>query len=367
MKINMKIALVHDFLTQLGGAERVLDELIEMYPEADVYTLVYDKEKTFGRYTKINLKTSFIQRLPGGVKHYKWYVALMPLAIRSFDLSKYNLIISDASAFAKGVRITNRAKHICYCHTPTRYLWQMEKEYVSAMTYPWIVKLMVRPVLYFLRIWDYRAAQRVDLFIANSKEVQGRIKKYYGRESQIIYPPINTDFFRPANNPSRDYFLAVGRLEPYKKMDLVIRVFSDLGLALKVAGTGSQSLTLKSKILNPNIQFLGRVSDHELRALYQNAKAFIFPALEDAGMMILESLACGTPVIAYGAGGALEFIREGIDGEFFSEQSESSLKTALKNFDQSKYESSNLSNQALRYSRQVFRDKLKLVAENFEN
>src|SRR3989344_244241 len=146
-------------------------------------------------------------------------------------------------------------------------------------------------------------------------------------------------------------------------MDLVIRVFSDLGLALKVAGTGSQSLTLKSKILNPNIQFLGRVSDHELRALYQNAKAFIFPALEDAGMMVLESLACGTPVIAYGAGGALEFIREGIDGEFFSEQSES----ALKNFDQSKYESSNLSNQALRYSRQVFRDKLKLVAENFEN
>ena len=150
-------------------------------------------------------------------------------------------------------------------------------------------------------------------------------------------------------------------------MDLVIRVFSDLGLALKVAGTGSQSLTLKSKILNPNIQFLGRVSDHELRALYQNAKAFIFPALEDAGMMVLESLACGTPVIAYGAGGALEFIREGIDGEFFSEQIESSLKTALKNFDQSKYESSNLSNQALRYSRQVFRDKLKLVAENFEN
>lgn len=359
----MKIALVHDFLTQLGGAERVLDELIQMYPEADVYTLVYDKSKTFGKYSGINIKTSFIQRLPGGVKHYKWYLALMPFAIRSINLSKYDLIISDASAFAKGASKPKGIKHVCYCHTPTRYLWLMEKEYLSTIPYPWVIKFFVRPVLFFLRKWDFKAAQKVDLFIANSREVQKRIKKYYGRESQIIYPPIDTEFFRPAGNPTRDYFLAVGRLEPYKKIDLVIDAFANQGVILKVAGTGSLLPAMRN-IRRANIEFMGRVSDRELRSLYQNAKAFIFPALEDAGMMMLESLACGTPVIAYGVGGALEFIRPGIDGEFFHEQTKSSLIAAVQGFNQSKYKSADLVNQARKFSSRVFRREIELVVEN---
>ncbi|PIR97003.1 MAG: glycosyltransferase family 4 protein [Candidatus Doudnabacteria bacterium CG10_big_fil_rev_8_21_14_0_10_41_10] len=355
----MKVALVHDFLTQLGGAERVLDELHQMFPQAPVFTLVYDENKTQGKYTDWDIRTSFIQKLPWGIKRYKWYLALMPKAIESFDFSEYDLVLSDASAFAKGVKVKKPTKHICYCHTPTRYLWQMTDEYISTIQYPWFIKKIAKPFLMRQKLWDYKVAQKVDFFIANSLEVQSRIKKYYDRNSVVIYPPVDTNFFFPASDQlkANGYFLTAGRLEPYKKIDLVVKALKELDKNLVVAGSGSleNELMLES---GKNIRFLGRVTDEKLRDLYRGAQAFIFPSLEDAGIMMLESLAMGTPVIAYGKGGALEFIKPGQHGELFYEQTKESLKTVLENFDPSKYNQEELVKQAERFSKQSFRSQM---------
>lgn len=356
----MKIALVHEFLNQLGGAERVLQNLLEIYPDATVHVLIYDRNKTGGIFNSYKLKTSFLDKFPFARTHHRWLLPLMPKAIESFDFQGYDIVISDSSSFAKGA-ISKGKLHICYCHTPTRFLWTESEKYVDSQNGSWLTKKIAKMLLPSLRKWDLKASQRPNYFIANSINVQNRIKKYYNRDSIVIYPPVDTDFFQPTGN-KKDYFFTASRLEPYKKIDLVVQVFNNLGWPLKIAGTGTQLERLKFSAKS-NIEFLGRISDEELRKYYSEAKAFIFPAEEDAGIMPLEGQACGTPVVAYRAGGSLETVIEGKTGEFFDNQTVESLEQVLKNFYVSKYDPQKIRLNALKFDKRIFQEKLQKFIE----
>lgn len=360
----MRVALVHEFLTQLGGAERVLGSFHEIFPEAPVFTLVYDRQKTRGLFEGWEIRTSFLQNLPEVPEKYKWYLPLMPRAIESFDFSKFDLVLSDSSAFAKGAITKKPTIHICYCHTPTRYLWQDMDGYMSNLKYPSIVKAAAKIYLKnYLRAWDYRAAQRPGFFIANSKTVQDRIKKNYNRDSEVIYPPVDTVFFSPSPDEGRvaegreGYYFTASRLESYKKIDLVVETFNELGWPLKVAGGGTETQSLKRKAKS-NIEFLGRVSDEGLRNLYRGAEAFIFPAEEDAGIMVLEALSCGTPVVAYGQGGAAEFIRDGENGLLMNEQSVDQLFSIAKRWSMYKFDPAKLRGSVVEFDKEAFKKKI---------
>ncbi|MBI2356403.1 MAG: glycosyltransferase [Candidatus Doudnabacteria bacterium] len=360
----MKIALVHEFLNQLGGAERVLQNLLEIWPDATLHLLIYDKQKTLGIFEAYKKRLSFLDRLPFAHSHHRWLLPLMPWAVEQFKFEEFDAVISDSSSFAKGVETGGRL-HICYCHTPTRFLWTEPQDYLASQPYPGFVKAIAGFILPFIRRWDYKAASHPHFFIANSVNVQNRIRKYYNRDSVVIQPPVDTELFHP-HGEKENYFFVASRLEPYKKIELVVRAFNDLGLPLKVAGSGTTSVRLRA-IARSNIEFLGRVSDEELRQRYSEALAFIFPAEEDAGIMPLEAQACGTPVIAYRAGGALETVREGVTGEFFDRQTPEALKTVLKDFDPKKYNPQVIRQHALQFDKKIFQQKIKsFVEEKFK-
>lgn len=352
----MRIALVHEFLNQLGGAERVLQNFLEIWPDATVHLLIYDKRKTFGLFEAYNKILSFLNNLPLAHSHHRWLLPLMPYAVSRFDFRDYDVVLSDSSSFAKGVKTKNKL-HVCYCHTPTRFLWTESASYISSQPYPFFVKFFAKLILPLIKAWDYRAARRPDYFIANSENVRRRIKKYYGRESVVMPPPVDTELFHPENH-KENYFFVASRLEPYKKIELVIRAFNELGWPLKVAGSGTTSERLRA-IARSNIEFLGRVSDEELRRRYSEAQAFIFPAEEDAGIMPLEAQACGTPVIAFRAGGALETIIEGVTGEFFDQQTPESLIAVLKSFNLAKYNAQVIRENAVKFDKKAFQKKIK--------
>ncbi|MGE5297664.1 MAG: glycosyltransferase [Acidobacteriaceae bacterium] len=356
----MKIALVHEYLTQLGGAERVLENFLEIWPDATLYLLVYDKNKTEGRFEKVRKVTSFLDKFPFVKNHHKLFLALMPAAIESFRFDDFDLVLSDSSSFAKGV-ITKKP-HICYCHTPTRFVWTESENYMDKQPYPEILKACGRLALKYIKKWDLRASQRPDFFIANSKNVQDRIKKFYGRGSEVIYPPVDTDFFSPTGGGRQDYYLVASRLEPYKKVDLVIEAFNDLKLPLKVAGIGTQLGSLK-KIARGNIEFLGRVSDKELKKLYSEAKAFVFPAEEDAGIMMLEAQSCGTPVVAFRKGGALELVKENVTGIYFNEQTSAAIKQAITEFKPEIFDPSAIRQFALQFDKKEFQKNIRRFVE----
>lgn len=377
----MKVALIHDHLAQEGGAEKVLKVLTEMFPEAPIYTLLYDKKNVAKNFANCQIETSIIQRLPGGVRHYKWYLYFMPMAVEFFDLRGYDLVISDASAFAKGVITNPETMHICYCHTPTRYLWSDAHQYLNELKYNKWLKKIISLTLGRLRIWDFSAAQRVDHFIANSQTVKNRIKKFYRRSSEIIYPPVEIEKFKIRDLSSQTkeerYFLIGCRLAPYKRVDLVIEAFKSLGpdYRLKVFGDGLDLKRLQ-KITNsaPNIEFLGRVDDEEKAKLYANALAFINPQEEDFGITAVESMAAGRPVIAYARGGALETVQEGRTGLFFKEQTAESLAVVVKDFvtqldsGVKKWDSQDIRSWVKQYSVDNFREKLlNYIANKREN
>jgi glycosyltransferase involved in cell wall biosynthesis len=367
----MKVALIHDHLAQEGGAEKVLKILTEMFPEAPIYTLLYDKKNVAKNFANCHIETSIIQRLPGGVKHYKWYLYFMPMAVEFFDLRTYDLVISDASAFAKGVITTPETLHICYCHTPTRYLWSDAHQYLNELKYNKWIKKIISLTLGRLRLWDYSAAQRVDYFIANSQAVKSRIKKFYRRSSDIIYPPVETDKFEISDisqqTKAERYFLIGCRLAPYKRVDIVIEAFKNLGVdyRLKVFGDGLDLKRLQ-KIANlaPNIEFLGRVDDEEKAKLYAEALAFINPQEEDFGITAVESMAAGRPVIAYARGGALETVQEGRTGIFFKEQTKEAIVRAVKDFvhqldtGEKKWDSQEIKTWAEQYSVTHFKERI---------
>ncbi|NCB20308.1 MAG: glycosyltransferase family 4 protein [Clostridia bacterium] len=335
----MKVALIHDHLAQEGGAEKVLKVLSDIFPEAPIYTLLYDKKKVAKNFADRHIESSVIQRLPGGIKHYKWYLPFMPMAVEFFDLRPYDLVISDASAFAKGVITSPNTTHICYCHTPTRYLWSDAHQYLNELKYNKWLKKIISLILGGLRIWDYNAAQRVDYYIANSKTVAKRINKYYRRSAQLIYPPVETEKFMISDLSKQikeeQYFLIGCRLTPYKRVDIVIEAFKKLGpnYRLKVFGDGHDLKRLKNIAdLASNIEFLGRVDESEKAKLYSEALAFINPQEEDFGITTIESMAAGRPVLAYNRGGASETIIAGRNGLFFEEQSSSAIANLVREF-----------------------------------
>ena len=349
----MKVALVHEFLTQYGGAERVLENFAELFPDAAVYTLVHNPKAGF-RHARIKTGALnfFAKLIP-----YKWLLPLMPRAIEQFDFNDFDLLLSDSSAFAKGAITGKQTMHISYCHTPTRYVWESQEEYLENQRLPKFVKLLAHLFIEnYLKKWDYRAAQRPHFLIANSNTVKERIKKYYNRDADVIHPPVDTDFFRPMGG-KQDYFFHASRLEPYKRTDLVIEAFNKLKLPLKIAGSGTHAERLKSQALG-NIEFMGRVSDEQLRQLYSGAKAFVFPALEDAGIMVLESLACGTPVIGLAAGGTAEFVRDGENGILFKNQNASDIANALQRFNTISWQPEKLRQSALPFDKKEFQKKI---------
>ena len=335
----MKVALIHDHLAQDGGAEKVLKVLADMFPEAPIYTLLYEKKQVNKYFKNRKIETSVIQKLPGGVKHYQWYLFFMPIAVEFFDLRSYDLVISDTSSFAKGVITAPDTLHICYCHTPTRYLWSDTHQYINELRYNKWFKKIISLILNRIRLWDRAAADRVDLFIANSKTVKKRIQKYYRRESLVIYPPVETEHFKIADisqqTKGEQYFLVGCRLAPYKRVDIVIEAFKKLGpdYRLKIFGDGVDLERLQKMAAGASqIEFLGRVSDEEKAELYRYAQAFINPQEEDFGITAVESMASGRPVIAYRKGGATETVIEGKTGAFFDEQTVDNIAEVVKKF-----------------------------------
>lgn len=360
----MKIAIIHDFLTQLGGAERVLDAFLEIWPKAPVYTLVYDQKKLAKFYGKFDIKTSFLQKLPLSVKKHKWYLVLMPKATESYNLSEYDVVLSITSAFAKGVVTKKPTVHICYINTPTRYLWSDRDSYLKSAPIPGFIQPLMPMVIKNLQKWDLKAAKRPDYYIANSENINQRMQKYYNRRAdQVIWPPVNGRKFKISSKIG-DYFFLVSRAEPYKKTDLVIKVFNKLGskYKLKIAGTGTSIEALKD-IAKANIEFLGRVPDDKLADLYASSLALVFPQKEDAGITMLESMASGRPVLAYRAGGAKEIVIPGKTGEFFDEQTVESIMETVSQFNSDRYNPSKIRKHALKYDKEIFKEKI----ENFIN
>ncbi len=351
----MKIALVHEFLHQLGGAEKVLENFLEIWPDATLHLIFYDRNKTNDLFEHAEKKISWVDGLPWAHKHPRLFLMLMPLAIENFNFDNYDLVISDSSSFAKGA-IAPGKLHICYCHTPTRFIWT-EPEYLEKQKYPALFRWLGKIVLNGIKKWDYKAAQRPQFMIANSKNVQDRIKKYYDRDSVVIYPPVDSEFFQPVG-AKKDYFLTATRLEPYKKIDVLVDAFNELGLPLKIVGTGTVAEDLKARAKS-NIEFLGRVDGEQLRRLYSEAKAFVFPAEEDAGIVLLEAQACGTPVLAFNSGGALELVTKDVTGDFFPEQTSKSIIEAIKRFDPKKYDINKIRENAQRFGKKIFQKRIK--------
>ena len=325
----MKIALVHDWLNQYGGAERVLEVLHDLYPGAPIYTSIYDPAAMPDAYRRWQIHTSFMQRLPLVKRRHQPFMPLYPLAFEQFNLMDYQLVISNSSAFCHGVLTSPGACHICYCLTPTRFVWNYH-EYVRDENVGFLARRFLPLLLNQLRLWDRVAADRVDEFIAISDAVAARVAKYYQRPSLVIHPPVDCSSFRPAAEVG-DYFLVVSRLVPYKRVELAVRAFNELGLPLVVAGDGRDRPRLE-RLAKPNIRFLGRVGERSLRDLYARCKALVFPGEEDFGLTPVEAQASGRPVIAYAAGGALETVVEGETGLFFRERSPDSLAEAVRRF-----------------------------------
>lgn len=352
----MKPALIHDWLNQLGGAEDVLETLVTMFPGAPIYTSIYAPERMPAHYRRWPIRASFLDRLPGIHRHHQPYLPLYPLAFERFDLGGHDFILSNKSGFCHGVRKPEGARHICYCLTPTRYVWGFD-EYARREGLSAAARLMLRPLLAWLRRWDRRAADGVDDFIAISSEVQQRIARFYGRESVIIPPPVHVRRFSVKRNPD-DYFLSLGRLIPYKRVDLAVQACSELGLPLKVAGDGRDRARLEA-LAGPTVQFLGRVPEEDLPELFARARAFIFPGLEDFGIAPVQALAAGVPVIAFAGGGALDTVQDGVNGVLFREQTVAALKAALLRFGDLRFDAPTLRQSAERFDASVFVERLR--------
>lgn len=354
----MKVALVYDRINKWGGAERVLLALHKIFPKADLYTSVYNREKA--SWAKVfNVKTSFLQNFPLAKSSHQLYAVLMPIAFESLSFDGYDLVISVTSESAKGIITKPGTLHICYCLTPNRYLWSSYNDYFKNP----LLRFFSKPAVLYLRAWDKVAAQRPDEFIAISTAVGNRIKKYYGRDSVIIYPPLQISDIRyqiSDKTKDADYFLIVSRLEriSYKKIDIAIKACNELKLPLKIVGTGKGEKKLK-KLAGPTVEFLGQLTDKKLSYYYKNCRALIFPGIEDFGLVMVEAQSFGKPVIAFRGGGALDIVKEGITGEFFDRQTSEALEKVLVKFKDSSYNSKLCRENAQRFSFEKFESDLK--------
>lgn len=360
----MRIALVHDYLVQYGGAERVLECFTEIFPHAHIYTIVHDKESMHGVFEDKEIHTSFLQKFPFAKKRHRIFPLFMPAAIEQFDFSKYDVVLSDSSSYAKGIITGPETLHICYMHTPMRYAWDDCQKYTEDFGLPKFIKKTVPFFMNYIRLWDWASAERVDKFIANSNFVAKRIKKYYKKDSVVVNPPVSVGKFYVERDSKKrgDYFLMVGRLIAYKRHDIAIKAFNKLGLKLKIIGRGPELKKLQ-KIAGPNIEFLGRVEDKDLPKYYAECKAFIFPQEEDFGIVAIEAMAAGRPLIAYKGGDIVEHMEENKTGIFFSNQTAEDVVRAVKRFNESDYDGNYIRSKSEKFDREVFKERIKKYVE----
>lgn len=358
----MKSAIIHDWIINIGGAERVLKEMCDAFP-SDLYALFADPSQ-ISLFKNLKLTTSFVSKVPQSLKYYKNFLFLFPFAVEQFDLSNYDLILSSSHCVAKGVLAHQRQLHICYCHTPMRYAWDLYHSYLKELGF--FKRQLAGIVLHYLRSWDLNASNRVDLFIANSKYVAKRILKTYKRRAHVIYPPVDVSFFQPMTQKD-DFYLTASRLVSYKKVDLIVDAFNLLpGKKLVVIGDGPEFEKIKKRAKS-NIEVLGKLSDLELKQYLQRAKAFIFAAEEDFGILPVEAQACSTPVIAFNQGGVLETVLENQTGIFFDKQEVSSLLEAVDRFERIHLSSDLIRKNAERFSLDRFREEYSsFVVEEYE-
>ena len=361
----MKKALINDWYYVNGGAEKVIHSLNSVWDDFDHFALIdflNDDDRNFILNGK-KAKTSFIQQLPTAKQNHRKFLQLFPLAIEQFDLSRYDLIISSSSSVAKGIRRNKKQLHICYCHSPMRYVWDLKEQYLQdAGLNKGLKGLYAKYVLNKIKKWDVANSKNVDFFIANSNYVAQRIKRIYNRESIVIYPPVDVDFFK-LEEQKEDYYFTSSRLVSYKKVQLIVETFNELPhLKLIVGGDGPEFQKLKN-IAKSNIEFVGFVNYEKLRKLMQKAKAFVFAAEEDFGIIPVEAQACGTPVIAFGKGGALETVLENQTGVFFEEQSIYKLKEAISAFEKLEFDPKKIREHATKFSKQRFENEIKTFVE----
>lgn len=359
-----KVAIIHDWLVNYGGAERVVESFLEIYPDADIYTLVYDEQKMGEIFKKEKVNTTFIQKIPKATKIYTKLLPLMPYAFEELDLSAYDLVISSSSCCSKGVITGPNTKHIAYIHSPMRYAWDLYYDYKNRSGK--LTKLFMSMFMKGLREWDYTSSQRIDMLIANSNYVAKRISKFWNRECKVIYPPVDIDRLSPNGKESEDFYVVFSRFVPYKRIDLAIEACKKLNRKLVVIGDGEQREYLKS-LADDNITFTGRISDKEVKEYLQKCKAMIFSAEEDFGIVPLEAQACGRAVIAYGKGGALETVVDGVTGVFFEEQKIDSVVRAIEKFENLNLNTEQIYNHAMKFSRERFKKEIEEVIQDNEN
>lgn len=359
----MRVAIIHEWLELPGGAEKVLKNILAIYPQADIFSLVdFFTEENRKKYLHgKRAKTSFIQKLPFARSMFRHYLPILPFAVEQFDLGAYDLILSTSHSFAKGVLTGPDQIHVCYQYSPIRYAWDMYHTYFQEHRINRIKRFILKPVLHYIRMWDVVSSSRVDYFIAISKLIQQRIWKYYRRDATIIFPPVDTVKF--ALEPSReDFYLTASRLVPYKKIKLVIQTFNHNGKPLVVAGAGEQLDELK-KMASGNVRVTGYCDDDRFIKLMQKAKAFVYAAYEDFGIVAVEAMSCGTPVIAFSKGGLNETMVDGMTGVLFQEQSVSSINDAVSRFENMTFDAALISQHAEKFSEKRFRHELNAFIE----
>ncbi|MEI7541961.1 MAG: glycosyltransferase [bacterium] len=350
----MKVAVVHDWLTGIRGGEKVLEQILLLYPEAEIFTLICDKSKLTPAILKHKIHTSFLQAIPGIFKTYRNFLPIFPAAIESFDMKGFDLIISSSHCVAKGIKPYKDTRHICYCHTPMRYAWDQFPNYFSVKRNGIAKYSLIAAIMPFLRTWDVKSSPRVSSFMANSNTVKDRISKYYNRESKVVHPPVDTDFYT-LGNIKEDYYLMVSALTEYKKVDYAVSLFNRFpDKKLVVIGGGPLLQKIRSMAGN-NITLLDYKSDEEIKSHYQKAKAFIFPGEEDFGITMAEALACGTPVLAFHKGGSRDIVTEGVTGEFYDGTDESFIKS-LEKISNKRYDDKKMRQAALNFSKDKFRE-----------
>ena len=347
---KLNVVLSHDWLTGMRGGERVLALLCDGFPCASIFSLIHNRAAISETINRHQVTTSWLQRAPGIMKWYRYYLPFFTAAVERMQLPEADLLISTSHCIAKGLQPKPGTKHLCYCFTPMRYAWLFYDEYFGGSP---LKKAMIKPLLGSLRDWDKKTADRVNVFVTLSHHVQARIKQFYGRDADVVYPPVNVDFYTPAQSDHDGFDLIVSALVPYKRIDLAVRAYNRLGYPLKIVGTGTEYDALKN-IAGPNVEFLGWQSDEMNRELYRRCRCLIFPGEEDFGIVPVEAQACGRPVVAYGKGGALESVVENVTGVFFMEQTEEALLAAIETCAGHEWNSSAIQKNAKRFAPKEF-------------
>ncbi len=348
-----RVAIVHDWLNGMRGGEKALEAILELFPQADIFTLLLDRAKISASIRSRRITTSFVQHMPFSRSRYRHLLPLFPLAVESFDLSGYDLVISTSHCIAKGARPPREALHVCYCFSPMRYVWVFQEEYFGGNR---MRKVALAPIFAALKWWDKRSCNRVDDFLAISRTVAERIETFYGRKAEVIYPPVDTDFFVPGGK-EEDFYLIVSALVPYKRVDIAIAAFNELRLPLIVIGEGPEYRRLR-RLAGKTVSFRGWVTDEEVREAYQGCRALIFAGVEDFGLVPVEAQACGKPVIAFAEGGVTESVLDGETGIFFREQTVEALVDAVKAFRGRRFDPAKARENSLKFSRHLFKAKM---------